>query len=114
MAPQHRLVLAKLFGLRSKASIVERQLTPLSSDRQTPPFAVATYNLAPPGATAIPATRPLIAARFCVWPRAMIDGPSGVQLFCPGIAGIPGAMMISPAAAARAPGVALTLRFLYS
>ena len=54
-------------------------------------MAVAAYRRAPPGAMASPLTRPDTGARLSVWPRATTDGPMGVQLFSPGIAGMPGA-----------------------
>ena len=89
-APHARLVVAKLFGSWSNPSMVEVQLRPPSLERQIPPLAVAAYTRLPPVAMAIPETRPAIAARLTVCPRATTDGPSGVQLFWPAMAGMPG------------------------
>src|SRR6516162_11676144 len=91
MAPQARHVAANAFVFRSNPSIVDFQDTPLSSDRHTPPAAVATYIGEPPGAIAIPGVRPLTAGRPTADPRACTEGPRGIQLLVPGMTGDPGA-----------------------
>src|SRR5262245_18862984 len=110
MAPQQRLAAAKAVGFVSKPSIVDCQLRPLSSERHTPPLAVATYLRAPPGAMAMPDTRPLIAGRLNVWPREITRGPIGVQLLAAGATGILVAMALR---AGRGPAIA-ALRRWYS
>ena len=59
-----------------EAIIVDRQLSPASSDARRP-MAVAAYIRIPPGRGN--ASAPLIAARLVVWPRATMLGPSGVS-----------------------------------
>src|SRR6266487_4922269 len=102
IAPQARLVLAKLLGSRSKPSIKEYHEWPTSSERKTPPFAVAAYRRFPPELMAILPTRPATAGRPTACPCATTAGPMGSQLLTPGMAGIPGTL--------TNPGAAVTLR----
>src|SRR5712692_4895111 len=90
IAPQQRLVAPNAVGSISKLSSLVSQVAPPSSDRQTPPRAVAKYTRDPPGAIAIRATRPLTPGLPPACPLRATEGPIGTQLLRPGTPGSPG------------------------
>src|SRR4051794_31239204 len=83
-APQASESEAWVVGLRSQASMSERQLAPSSSDRHTPPFEVAAKTGLPPDPTAKPRMRPLVAGLVAPCPWRTAEGPIGIQLFAGG------------------------------
>src|SRR5689334_21476941 len=114
MAPHARLVLANCSGSTSKESMQDRQVTPMSSERNTPPFADATYTVLPPGAIAIPDTRPPTGGNPTACPFITTLGPSGVQFFAPGTVGPAGPKPAAPPNVAAARACDAALRCLYS
>jgi hypothetical protein len=84
IAPQARESEATLVGFRSNAFISGNQFLPVSLDLHIPPLADAIYTRVPPGATAIPTVRPLVAGLTPPWPCLRTEGPIGIQLLAGG------------------------------